>query len=230
MSSPSSFTSKEYARHDEARLRHFKSLNIPIATKTLLEVGAGIGQHTQTLIDLGAKVTSSDARPESVAEIKKRFPGIQVINLDMDNPVLLKNVYDIIYCYGLLYHLSRPEFAIKFMSSLCRELMFIETCVYYSDEDVLLYADENKNNASQSVRGIGCRPSRLWVYNRLKKFFDYVYITTTQPNHEQFPIDWTSKDKMNNGLNRAVFIASRMPLTNPLLIEELPKRQRRFCG
>ncbi len=40
------FQSEHYQRHNEKRLEHLASLNLPIADSTVLEVGAGIGDHT----------------------------------------------------------------------------------------------------------------------------------------------------------------------------------------
>jgi hypothetical protein len=61
----------------------------------------------------------------------------------------------------------------------------------------------------------------------LKKYFEFVYMPTTQPNHEQFPVDWSASEAHTSSLSRAVFIGSRTKLDNPLLITEVPKRQSR---
>jgi hypothetical protein len=48
----------------------------------------------------------------------------------------------------------------------------------------------------------------------------------TQPNHEEFPIDWSSPPSTKT-LTRSIFIASRCKLTNNLLVEAIPMKQRR---
>jgi hypothetical protein len=48
----------------------------------------------------------------------------------------------------------------------------------------------------------------------------------TQPNHEEFPIDWISPPPTET-LTRSVFIASRQQLNNQLLIEDIPLQQQR---
>jgi hypothetical protein len=53
-----------------------------------------------------------------------------------------------------------------------------------------------------------------------------VYATTTQPWHEEFPLDWNSVSD-SGALTRAVFVASRTPLDNPVLTESLPTVQER---
>jgi hypothetical protein len=43
---------------------------------------------------------------------------------------------------------------------------------------------------TQALRGVGCRPTRLWVYNRLKRLFPFVYLPSTQPTLPDFPTEW----------------------------------------
>lgn len=59
-----------------------------------------------------------------------------------------------------------------------------------------------------SFQGIGCQPTRPWVFSHQKTLFPYAYATKTQPAHEEFPLDWTPPPA-RNGLHRAVFVASR---------------------
>ena len=70
---------------------------------------------------------------------------------------------------------------------------------------------------------------RQWVFDELRKHFEYVYMPSTQPWHCEFPLDWTVlRDGESNGsLTRAVFVASRQPLDNELLRETIPDQQRR---
>jgi hypothetical protein len=65
------------------------------------------------------------------------------------------------------------------------------------------------------------------VFAELRKHFQYVYSTRTQPNHEEFVLDWTSPDAHQAALSRAVFVASRTPLTQATLLDTLPDRQAR---
>src|SRR6266536_1949852 len=57
--------------------------------------------------------------------------------------------------------------------------------------------------------------------------FEVVYVPVTQPNHDEFPIDWTRRDRHGAVLARAVFVASRSHVESPLLATELPAEQRR---
>ena len=92
------FLSNRYQRHNQRRLEHLASLGLNIGGLTVLEVGAGIGDHTSFFIDRGCKVVSSDARQENIKILRSRYPDIRVLRLDLDNPPrTLSEVFDIVY-------------------------------------------------------------------------------------------------------------------------------------
>jgi FkbM family methyltransferase len=221
------FRSDQYLQHNQRRLEHLASLNLDLANKTVLEVGAGIGDHTHFFLDRRCQIMPTEGRPENLELLQSRYPSLPVRLLDMDNPdPTLTGPFDIVYCYGLLYHLKHPLAAIEFMSNVCQGLLLLETCVSYGEEAMLHPCPEWAESPSQAISGQGCRPTRHWVYRQLKQYFDFVYLPVTQPNHEEFPLDW-SVPVPDEGLTRAVFIASRKPLNNSLLAEELLMQQRR---
>jgi SAM-dependent methyltransferase len=224
------FQSDHYQRHNQKRLEHLASLGLDLSHKTVLEVGAGIGDHTGFFLERNCKVTSVEARPENLEILKQRHPEVAAYCLDLDQPDLnFDQPFDIVYCYGLLYHLQRPAEAIEFMARYCRNLLLLETCVSLGDEEQLNPCEEPASDPTQSFNALGCRPTRRWVLNRLKQHFDFVYLPTTQPDHEEFPTDWT-QSVAESSYTRSIFIASRFPIKNSLLIEHLPEQQRRYSG
>lgn len=220
------FHEEGYLKHNEARQNHLASLNIPISGKTVLEVGAGIGDHTRFFLERSCEVIVTDGRAENVERLKKRFPCNDVYLLDVDQELdePLPTV-DIVYCYGLLYHLRDPFGAINRLSTECDEMFLLETCVSKDDKTVLF--DEGVSDPRNSVSGGACRPSRRDVQVALQKNFAHVYFPLTQPNHDDFPEDWNAIAG-KPGLDRAVFIASRFELNNPLLTKTMPMKQARL--
>lgn len=145
----------EYLRHDQRRLEHLASLGLSIAGSSVLEVGAGIGGHTSFFLDRGCQVVSTEARPENLEVLRLRYPGIQVKRLDLDNPdSSLEETFDIVHCYGVLYHLKEPVGAIEYMSARCRKLLLLETCVSFGDEESVNLCPEPEGTLSQSVHGV----------------------------------------------------------------------------
>lgn len=198
------FHSEQYLRHNSRRLEHLASLNLPLRGCRVLELGAGIGDHTSFYLDRDCHVTVSEVRPENLTLLRQKFgnnPNVEVIYLDMEDPKLPSDDYfDVIHCYGLLYHLSKPQEAIKFMSQHGK-LLCLETCVSPDDEGKINIIDEPNSVFSQSFYGKGCRPNSNWVLNMLLKYFAYAQITQTQPEHPEF------RQGSSSGLFRQVFVA-----------------------
>lgn len=225
-----------YQRINHRRLEHLASLQLDNAGSTVLEVGAGIGDLTSFFLDRGCYVVSSDARKENLDILRSRYPDIKVVQLDLDelpdqhsiNQLSGSSGFDIVFCYGTLYHLKNPAGAIELMASCCRKMLLMETCVSFGDEDSFHPCVEDALNSTQSSSGRGCRPTRRWVYNQLKRHFEFVYLPITQPNHEEFPIDWPLTPCDKQKLTRAVFIASRQKVINKLVVEGIPTKQIRY--
>lgn len=222
-----SFASDHYRRHNSRRLEHLATLGLDLAGRTVLEVGAGIGDHTSFFLDRGCRLTALEGRAENVEILQSRFPLVEALWVDLDADEIGEfGRFDIVYAYGVLYHLAKPERAIAQMSGWCSNLLLLETCVSFGDEAAINPADEDAADPSQSVRGVGCRPTRPWVIDTLRRQFAHVYVPVTQPWHQEFPLDW-SHPAPAGGLTRAIFIASRRPIENPLLVGELPDYQIR---
>ena len=146
----------------------------------------------------------------------------------MEHPTpISSSAFDVVHCYGLLYHLGDPEKALEFLSKSCSKMLLLETCVSFGEEKKINPVTEDQSHPSQSFTGDGCRPTRRWVFEKLQELFEYVYIPKTQPNHEEFPLDWTAPDKHRHELIRAVFIASRETIDNEALSSTLMDQQTR---
>jgi hypothetical protein len=106
-------------------------------------------------------------------------------------------------------------------------MLLLETCVSRGPDSRLLVANEAIDDPTQALDGNGCRPTRRWVWDRLTEQFPYVYLTVTQPWHEEFPIDWTLPTLGNGQLIRSIFVASRRPIDSPSLVPYLLDKQSR---
>lgn len=220
------FHSDHYLRHTQRRQEHLATLGLPLAGRTVLEVGAGVGDHSSFFLDRGCTLTISEALDQNLRILRERFPDREIWKLDLDAPEAPERTFEVVYAYGLLYHLSRPVEAIRFMAERCSDLLLVETCVSFGGEAALHPVEEDRSNPSQAVSGTGCRPTRRWVVDELDRHFPFVYTTVTQPWHEEFPLDW-SAEAGPGSLTRAVFVASRSALDNSLLTRDLPERQSR---
>jgi len=218
------FHSDRYLRYNQRVQEHLAALQLDIAGSNVLEVGAGIGDHTTFFLDRRCRVVTTDARQDNLDLLKERYPKLEVSYLDLDSPdPAFNDTFEIVYCYGVLYHLSKPAEAIAFLAKHCSGLLLLQSCVSLGDDASINPCPEPSDDPSQAVSGIGCRPTRRWIYEELKRHFEFVYLPTTQPNHDEFPLDWSIKDSRQ--LTRAIFVGARYKVDNKQLTEELLTRQ-----
>ncbi len=212
---------------NNARMEHLASLNLAIAGKRVLEVGGGIGLLTPFFDELGCDVLSTEARPDNVKEMARRRPGKQVDVLDLDTETDLSRFgqFDIVFCYGTLYHLANPRGALQAMAGACSDMLLLETCTSPGTH-VDSHPVRESQSINQALRLIGCRPTRPWIMEQLKELWGYAYISNTQPNSDEFETDWATPSKHGN--HRAVFVGSRNKLSNSTLADEPAATQPRI--
>src|SRR5215472_16874728 len=116
---------------NRARQVHLASLGLDLQAKRVLEVGAGIGLHTAFFEERGCEVLSTDANPINVAEMLRVYPHRKIGLLDLDRHKALSDLgsFDIVYFYGVLYHLSDPEGALARLAEICDGQILVETIV-----------------------------------------------------------------------------------------------------
>jgi SAM-dependent methyltransferase len=221
------FHSTAYLRHTSRRLEHLASIGLSFEGRTVFEVGAGIGDLTGFLVDRGAIVTASDARPENLAVLSARFPKLRVIPYDLEDASdhqVSERSFRVVFAYGVLYHVRDPISALRSLASLASDALLLETCVSFDGTGGLHPVSEPVANPSQAINAYGSRPDRQIVWNTLMEQFDYCYVPFAQPFHEEFPLDWSRPDLHTAPLQRAVFVGSRHPIDNPALSGSLLTR------
>jgi 2-polyprenyl-3-methyl-5-hydroxy-6-metoxy-1,4-benzoquinol methylase len=228
------FHSFHYLRHTFRVLEHLASLNLDLRGKRVLELSAGIGDVTTHFLDRGCTVHATDLRQENLAVMRDRFEGeirdgtLSLFRCDLEKPLasdLPRETYDVVFCFGVLYHLATPAEALDFLAPYCAGVFLLETCVSLGTHEAINLVAEESKYPSQAASGTGCRPTRPWVFNQLKRHFPHVAMPLTQPNWANFITDWTVPESAT-ALTRAIFVASREPIDNPLLVGEVPMRQR----
>jgi hypothetical protein len=159
----------------------------------------------------------------------QRFTGVRTLRCDLNEPGPLRELgsFDVVHCYGILYHLEKPRALLEYMGEACTGVAIVETCVSVARTSSVESVDEIRADYTQSSTGRASRPTRQWVFEELGRYFPFVYHTKTQPAHPEFPTDWNNLQD-TPPLIRSVFVASKTPLELPALSSELLDVQSRF--
>lgn len=201
-------------------------LGLPLARRSVIEVGAGIGDHTTFFLDRECSVLTSDGRAENVELLRRRYPWISVRLLDVHDPDPdFGEQAEIVYCYGTLYHLTRPADALRFLAACCTSLMLVETCVSFGDDERVDTVEEKASLASQAISGMGSRPTAAG-YTGVYVSYSRMCTCPRPSRGTEFPVDWTEPPP-NGELMRAIFVASRKRLRSRRLTKRIPERQQR---
>ena len=171
-------------------------------SKTLLELGCGYADIGNMFYELGAIVTSGDARKEHLNVVNNKYPHIKTLLIDCDNHDI-KEKYDVILHWGLLYHLKEIEVHLEKVSHKC-DILLIETEVCDSD-DKEFYISMNEDGYDQAFNNKGIRPSSYYVENILEKNgFKFKLIKDSILNSSFHSYDWdiSNSKTTKNGLRR----------------------------
>ena len=174
----------------ESRMNGIKKYIDPdyFKSKTLLELGCGYAHIGNKFHQLGAIVTSSDARNEHLAVVNARHPHLKTLRIDGDKDDIAEN-YDVILHWGLLYHLNEIENHLEKVSSKCNVLLLETEVCDSSDESFALKFHEN--GFDQAFNATGIRPSPNYVEKVLQKCgFQYKLILDPILNSGFHKYDW----------------------------------------
>ena len=216
------FDVPHYEDITRCRLEHLRSMNLPVDGKRVLDLGAGIGRLSEFFVERGCDVFCVDARPENIQKLRELYPGRKAAVVDMEKDDLQSlGEFEIVFCYGLLYHVVDVMGMLKRAAAVCKEMMLIETCIAPIHANGLFLARENPRDVTQAMYGFGSRPSPAYVTTCLELCgFSHVYAPRRLPDHPQFkyevsdnPAHWHRERN-----TRDIFIASRSACGQPELI------------
>jgi tRNA (mo5U34)-methyltransferase len=221
LSEPPVFDSVHYDRLNASREAVVKELLPRLKEKdelrTAVDVGCGLGFFSALLHTLGFQVTAVDGREENATEGRKRYPGINFVtgNAEHLSPLGL-GTFDLVLCFGLLYHLENPFAAIRNLHSLTGKVLLVESMCAPGIDSSMQLLDEAAVR-DQGLTYVAFYPTEPCLVKMLYRAgFPFVYGLTHPPDHADFhATNWRRKA-------RTMLVASRDRLnaTGLVLLQE----------
>lgn len=216
MSAPRTFDLPHYdllnlARGDVVRSL-LEELKDPMGLQSAIDVGCGLGYFSGLLQSMGFDVTAVDGREENAAEAARRFPSIQfhVINVEHLQFESLGK-FDLVFCFGLLYHLENPFLAIRRLHAMTRSLLLIEGMCIPGETSTMELLDEGQID-DQGLNYVGFYPSEPCLIKMLYRAgYPFVY------RLRNLPADYRFIGTQSRKRERTLLVASTTALTTPSL-------------
>jgi FkbM family methyltransferase len=194
--------------------------------ETAIDVGCGLGHFSEFLRSLGFRVTAVDGRSQNVEEARRRHPDIKFHTVDVESSALLDlGKFDLVFCFGLLYHLENPFRVLRNLHALTSKLLLAESMVYPGSKPQMDLVDEGQTE-DQGLLQVAFYPTEACLVKLLYRAgFTNVYRFVRTPKHPHF-------QNTPSGLRlRTALAASHLPLQTALLgsIDE-PKNRFKYGG
>jgi SAM-dependent methyltransferase len=221
--SQSVFDMPHYQRLTESRERFLRrvlpALCEQLVLRSALDAGCGVGFFSSLLQSMGLDVVAFDGRQDNVAEARRRYAGVEFRQADVEDPRLVEwGRFDLVLCFGLLYHLENPFRAIRNLQALADKVLLIESMTIPEERPFLALRDEGSSE-DQGLRWIAFYPSEACLAKMLyRSGFPLVARFSELPDHPDFHATLVRRRV------RSFLLAAKVPVKLPFL-EELVEPQ-----
>lgn len=201
------FDQKDYQRLIAVRAETLRNviakLKQALSLSDALDAGCGVGFFSEVLAECGLNACGFDGRAENVAEARRRFPQIPFAEADIqDCSIGGLGGFDLVLCFGLLYHLENPLLAIRNLRALTEKCLLIESMCLPEEKSSMLLRDEPRQE-DQGLTDLACYPSEGSLVKMLYRAgFSAVYRVTQLPEHDDF------RETSDHWRRRTVLLAS----------------------
>lgn len=216
MSAPPVFDQQHYellnrARGDVVRAL-LGELKGPLGLQTAVDVGCGLGYFSAFLKSLGFDVTAVDGRQQNLDEAQRRNPDIRFMQFDAEDAAIRSlGKFDLVFCFGLLYHLENPFLTIRHLHAMTRSLLLVEAVTYLGDDPIMGFVDE-PGWEDQGLRNYAFYPTEACLIKMIYRAgFSSVFRFATIPDHPEY------HDSVESRRIRTTLAASTIKVSSGLL-------------
>ncbi len=212
------FDMPHYRRLNESREVFLKQILPPLVAelgiRRAADIGCGIGFFSELLRTSGFNVLGVDGRQQNVEEAKRRFPEIEFRVANAEETVITElGTFDLVLCFGLLYHLESPFRAIRNLAALTGKALLIDSTCIPGERPVLLFREEFDGN-DQGLKYVALYPTESCLVKMLYQAgFIRVYRFRLLPDHPYY------SEKMTRKRVRTFLLAVRQKVTNNFVEE-----------
>jgi SAM-dependent methyltransferase len=217
LSAPRIFDAKHYELLNSSRAAVVSELLSEVKNqlnlRTAVDVGCGLGFFSRLLQSLGLDVTAVDGRQGNVEEAERRSPGVAFRQFDAEDPRLRElGQFDLVFCFGLLYHLENPLQALRHLHAMTRHLLFVEGVIFPGDEPTMALVEEEIHE-DQGLNHIAFYPTEACLVKMMYRCgFETVYGLAEQPKHPDYHCNGDARRV------RTVLLGARSPIASRLLV------------
>jgi len=186
------FDNPETRRLTDARMDFItpllRELRQTVDIQSALDVGCGLGDFSDFLSQFGIpKVVGIDGREDNVVEARKRHVGPSFQLGDAEElPVQALGTFDLVLCFGLLYHVENPMRVIRKLRALTKNALIVESMCVPGDKPKLELLDEVDAH-NQSLNGLAFYPSEPCLIKMLNRSgFRFVYEFLSLPDDPRY--------------------------------------------
>lgn len=185
------FENESYRQMNECR-GHWLRETLPALVsegrlKTALDAGSGLGYFSGLLArEFGFEVTAFDARTENVRLASHPYPDVHFLVDDVEElHTLAGQKWDLVLCFGLLYHLENPFRAIRNLRAATGRYLLAESRVAPASMGAALV--EEPATADQALRLVAVVPGEATLAKMLYAAgFAAVYKPRMLPSGPEF--------------------------------------------
>jgi SAM-dependent methyltransferase len=183
-----------------------------LGLQTVIDVGCGLGYFSGFLHSLGFQVTAVDGRGENVEKARQRFSQISFHTINAEDPTIRDlGRFDIVLCFGLLYHLENPFLAIRHLHAMASKLLLVESVILPGSEPTMGLVNEGPRE-DQGLNHIAFYPTESCLVKLMYQAgFPNVYRFDKMPDHPAYRAAGTLRRV------RTMLVASQIELQSGLL-------------